>query len=181
MLDRGLTGYCAPTNNRPCHLLLSEDESLRVSVVATDVARRFECFSLALEIDKAPQGSATAFVTRKDDNATFVLIREEYTEPFTGDPSSLGLIGQPPTTAQQAARPGHVPAHALESCVVAFGLLIEGDEERLVVAAGWSPYKQPTKPGLPYSPQRASLCRLLATSDSSAPNPADHRFVRKRS
>lgn len=137
MLERGLTGYTLPSNG-PCYLLLSDGSSVRVSVVGVDVAPRFECFALAMDADQAPTGPMTAFATPKGGTATSVLLREEYIEPFTGDPSDP--VGQPPATTQDAAKPGHAPK-CLASCLVAYGLLIEGAKGRLVVAADWFPYK----------------------------------------
>jgi hypothetical protein len=137
LLERGLTGYVL-ADNGPCHLLLSDGRSVKVSVVGTDVAWKFECFSLALDVDKTPTESVTAFATPRDGTAISILLREEYIEPFTGDAS--GLVGQNPMT-QTAAKPGHVPKHALVSCLVAYGLLIEGARNRLVVVADWFPFK----------------------------------------
>ena len=39
------------------------------------------------------------------------------------------------------AKPGHVPQNALAACIVAYGLLIEGANHRLAIAANWFPYK----------------------------------------
>jgi hypothetical protein len=141
-LARGLTGYAlannGPYHNSPCHLLLSDGSSVKVSVVGVDIAPRFECFSLAVDPDEAPPGSITAFATPKGCTTAFILIREEYIEPFTGDPSEL--LGQLPAMEQKAAKVGHVPKHALASCLVAYGLLVEGIKGRLVVAADWFPF-----------------------------------------
>src|SRR5258706_14367617 len=132
LLERGLTGY-ALADYCPCHLLLSDGSSVKVSVVGMDVAPRFECFSLALDVDRAPTESVTAFTTPRDATAISILLREEYIEPFTGDPSDL--VGQGNPTHQTAAKPGHVPKRALASCLVAHGLLIEGAKSRLAVVA----------------------------------------------
>jgi hypothetical protein len=137
LLERGLTGY-ALTDNGPCHLFLFDGSSVKVSVVGTDVAPKFECFSLALDVAKAPAESVTAFATPKDGTAISILFREEYIETFTGDSSHL--VGQHPMT-QTAAKPGHVPKDALASCLVAYGLLIEGAKSRLAIVAGWLPFK----------------------------------------
>jgi len=122
-----------------CHLVLSSGSSLRVSVVDTAVAPRFECFSLALEMDVTEIKPSMPFASPASDAGAFILVREEYIEPYTGD--TEGLVGGAPRTIQRAARPGHVPVGALMSCQVAYGLLIEGIDGRLVVAADWFPFK----------------------------------------
>ncbi len=136
MLERGLTGYSCQ-DYRPCDLLLSDGKALRVSVVETYVAWKFECFSLALDIAAPATGPAIPFVTLGADTVTSILVREEYIEPYNGDRSSL--VGQDPNV-QQAVKPGHVPLSATMSCLVAYGIMIEGAESRLVVAADWSPF-----------------------------------------
>jgi hypothetical protein len=137
LLERGLTAYLL-IDNGPCHLLLPDGISVKVSVAGTDIAPKFECFSLVLDVDKTPTESVTAFATPKDATAVSVLLREEYVAPFTGDPSHL--VGQRPIT-HAAAKPGHVPRDALASCLVAYGLLIEGARSRLAVVADWFPFK----------------------------------------
>lgn len=136
-IERRLTSYTL-SRDGPCYLILSDDSSVRVSAVGTDVAPRFECFSLALDADKSPTGPVTAFAIPKDGAAISILLREEYIEPFIGDPSDV--VGQHPTT-QTAARPGHVPERAFASCLVAYGILIEGAKCRLAVVADWFPFK----------------------------------------
>ena len=85
-------------------------------------------------------GPVTAFVTPKGGTSMLVLLREEYTEPAAAN-DSLGFVGQRPGTMQTAAKPGHIPEHAVASCLVAHGLLIEGGRERLAVSAGWFPFE----------------------------------------
>jgi hypothetical protein len=168
MLECGVMGYCSPADDRPCHLLLSNNSFLKVSVFGTDVGPRFECFSLALDIARAPKEPVRAFKGRRSGTAASVLLREEYTEPFTGD--SSGLVGTPPTMTQTAIKPGHVPEQALASCVVAYGLLIAGDTERLIVAADWSPYK------LDVTTDEVNISALLAESEIVSIADYVHRF-----
>ena len=138
MPQRGLRGY-ALVGKGPCHLLLSDGAAVRAFVVGTDIAPRFECFSLAMEADEMPSGPVTAFVTPTGCLAMSVLLREEYIEP-TAEEDVIGLLGQRPWMAQSAAKPGNVPLRAWASCLVAYGLLIEGANECLAVTAGWFPY-----------------------------------------
>lgn len=138
MLERGLKGY-ALVNDSPCYLLLSDGNTLKVSVSRADIPRGSSASPLLWYESEAPEGTRIPFVARRGGTATSVLLREEYIEPFTGDPT--GLVGQPPTNVQKAAKPGQVPGQALESCVVAYGLLIRANNQRLVVAADWFPYE----------------------------------------
>lgn len=141
ILEQGLIGYVFPSDGHfPCHLLGCDGRSVEVTVVGTDVAPRFECFSLALSVEKPPVGQVIAFATRSGAIPVCVLLREEYIEPFTGDASKLQLRGQP-SNVQSASKPGEVPSHALASCLVAYGLLIEGLEGRLAVVADWFPFR----------------------------------------
>jgi len=136
-LAGGVLGY-AYLPFGPCSLLLPDDTSLEVSGVGKDIAPKFECFSLALEITEPARRSAFLPFEITRPAVVSVLLREEYTEPFTGDPS--GLVGQNPIT-QTAAPPGFVPEHAFESCLVAYGVVIEGAKHCLAVVADWAPYK----------------------------------------
>jgi hypothetical protein len=120
--------------------LLSDGAFVSVFAVGTDVAPRFECFSLAVETRETFLGPVTAFATPRDGTAMSVLLREEYTEPAPAN-DSLGVVGQGPGTMQRAAKPGQILEHALACCLVAYGLLIEGGGERLAINAGWSPFE----------------------------------------
>jgi hypothetical protein len=137
LLEGGLVGYVCH-NNGPCHLVLSDCRSIRVSVIGTDIAWRFECFSLALDVDASPTESITPFVTPEGATVISILVREEFVEPYTGDRSLM--VGQGPTLVQQARKPGQVPANATASCIVAYGMLLEGIGGRLLVAADWFPF-----------------------------------------
>lgn len=138
MLERGLRGY-AFVEKGPCHLLLSDGEAVKVFAVGTDIAPRFECFSLAMEADEMPSGSVIDFVTPMGGRAMGVLLREEYIEP-NAEEDAVGRLGQRPWMTQSAVKPGNVPLQAWASCLVAYGLLVEGVQERLAITAGWFPY-----------------------------------------
>jgi hypothetical protein len=137
-LRHGLQGYIL-SKFGPCHLVLLDGHGVKISVVDTIVAPRFECFSLAVEADSEGIKSTVPFASPTGETEAFALIREEYVEPYNED--TEGLVGSPPRTIQRAAIPGRVPSHALASCQVAYGLLIEGTSCRLMVAADWFPFK----------------------------------------
>jgi hypothetical protein len=129
---------------------------VEVSVVGNDIAPKFECFSLALSVQTPPGGPVTAFATRSGDAPFYVLLREEYVEPFVGD--ATNLHGQP-HSAQSAAKPGHVPGHASASCLVAYGMLIQGLEGRLAIVADWFPFR------IGVTSDEAEISGHLAVSD----------------
>jgi len=134
-LERDLIGF-AHTGDGECYFILSGDRAVRVTIVETDVAPKFECFSLALEMLGMPTGPMSPFLLPSVKNVS-VLLREEYVEP--SDDDHPGLVGAKPRFNQTGAKPGHVPKTAIESCLVAYGLLIEGGSD-LLIAADWFPY-----------------------------------------
>ncbi|HWA51389.1 MAG TPA: hypothetical protein VG742_24175, partial [Dongiaceae bacterium] len=105
--------------------------------VDTQVAPRFECFSLKIEPEDAAIDVACSLPSLVDPEVS-VLIREEYIEPYSGD--ATGLVGGPPRTIQQATVPGRTPVGALMSCRVAFGVLWKSIGGKLVAAADWAPF-----------------------------------------
>lgn len=140
----------------PCSLLLPNDTSLEVSVVGKDIAPKFECFSLALEIAEPARPSAFLPFEIAPPAVVSVLLREEYTEPFTGDPS--GLVGQNPIN-QTATLPGLVPEHAFDRCLVAYGISIEGEKHALAIVADWQPFT------IEIAPLRERVSDLMALSE----------------
>jgi hypothetical protein len=136
-LEQGLVGY-AHKDKGPCRFLLADGTSVVVSVVGTDVGFRFECFSLAVEFGAAPNGPAVQLPVEKGSVTVSILLCEDYVEPFTGDRSQL--VGTGPTYVQYSVKPGQVPDRAVNSCLVAYGLLVEGPHTRLAVVADPFPY-----------------------------------------
>ena len=136
-LEQGIVGY-AQKEHGPCRLILAGGTSVIVFVMGTDVGWRFECFSLAVEFDSPPELPLTSFAIPKENIAVSILVREEYSEPYIGDRSQM--LGTGPTMVQKAAKPGQVPSHASNSCLVAYGLLMSGPERQLAIVADWFPY-----------------------------------------
>ena len=134
--ESGLVGY-SPPGYSSCFLLLSDHKTIKVSTKETCVASKFDCFSLALDLEIMPEGAVTKFETTKGSGVS-VLIREDYIETYTGDTSKL--VGNNPVT-HSSAKVGEAPENALAKSIVAYGLLFEGHSGRLVVAADWFPTK----------------------------------------
>jgi hypothetical protein len=154
-LNAGLAGYIA--NDDSCHLFLADGVTVRIAAYGNSPTEDLECFSLALETLKVAPPSVAGFQAWEGKGAISVLLREEYLRPLTGD--RTGVVGSNPKS-QVAVRPGNVPKSALASCLVAFGLLVEGDEERLVIAADWFPLKIDT------TTDEARIVAYLAESEA---------------
>jgi hypothetical protein len=136
-LEQGIVGYVQKEHG-PCRLILDDGSVVVVFVTGTNVGWRFECFSLAVEFDSPPDSPVISFAILKENITVSILIREDYHEPHVGDRSQM--LGTGPAMVHRAAKPGQVPQHALNSCLVAYGLLISGAERRLAIVADWFPY-----------------------------------------
>lgn len=135
-LDAGVQAYSIGRKGFPRNLVLRDGRLVEVSVVATDVAPKFECFSLSLsfaDLERLPTIQCEGL-------AMSVLLREEYVKPFDGNPQDYGYVGSGPGYTQAAAKPGKAPSSALATCLVAYGLLFVGGAGRLVVAVDWFPF-----------------------------------------
>jgi hypothetical protein len=112
------------------YIELRDEGFVHISTTGEGDQNRFEVFTLKFEFVGHCPVRMREISGLSGSNQIFVLLREEWQEPFKGDDSQL--VGVDPVT-QHSGRPGAAPKDAITKAIVAGGVLIFGDNNSLLI------------------------------------------------
>lgn len=112
------------------YINLQDKRCIYISTTEGSFGDKFDVFTLKFEIAEECPVRTHEVQGLSGSNQIFVLVREEWHEPFVGDESQL--VGTNPVT-QSVGRPGSAPKNAIPKGIVAGGVLICGDQSSLLI------------------------------------------------
>jgi len=109
---------------------LKSGDCIEISAIESSFGEKFDCFTLKFSITDSEPDRSHRVHGLSIHNQVFVLMREEWLEPFTGNGSTL--VGINPVT-QNSGRAGSAAQDAFNKGIVAAGILVSGNDRSKIV------------------------------------------------